>query len=112
MRIRKVALAFAASTMALTLPVQAQSEAPQVFERSGNWTADFGEDYCRLLRTFRSGQLLGYKKPGWKCDVFFGQNLVCHSPPGSTLAVGDEVEATPRRPRGLFSSGVRGVDWI
>ena len=55
MRIRKVALAFAASTMALTLPVQAQSEAPQVFERSGNWTADFGEDYCRLLRTFRSG---------------------------------------------------------
>ena len=64
------------------------------------------------LRTFRSGQLLGYKKPGWKCDVFFGQNLVCHSPPGSTLAVGDEVEATPRRPRGLFSSGVRGVDWI
>ncbi len=55
MRIRKVALAFAASAMALAMPAQAQSEAPQVFERTGNWTADFGEDYCRLLRTFRSG---------------------------------------------------------
>lgn len=55
MRIRKVALAFAASAMALAMPAQAQSEAPQVFERTGNWTADFGEDYCRLLRTFHSG---------------------------------------------------------
>src|SRR5688572_13230282 len=34
--------------------VQAQEET--VFRASGNWTADYGDDYCRLIRTFTDGQ--------------------------------------------------------
>ena len=34
------------------------------------------------LRTFRTGAHLGYKKPGWRADVFFGQNVVVHLKPG------------------------------
>ena len=26
-----------------------------VFRASGNWTADYGDDYCRLIRTFSDG---------------------------------------------------------
>ena len=62
------------------------------------------------LRTFRSGSKLGYAKPGWKSDVFFGQNILIHTP-GVALKVGDTVVATPRRPRGWFSRGIRGVDY-
>ena len=62
------------------------------------------------LRTFRTGRLLGYKKRGWQNDVFFGQNLVGLGH-GGWLRVGDPVSATPRRPRGAFSRGLRGVDY-
>lgn len=64
------------------------------------------------LRTFRTGAALGYRKPGWKGDVFFGQNLVpAATAAGRRLAVGDAVVATPRRPRGWYSRGVRGVHY-
>ena len=33
--------------------VQAQEET--VFRPSGNWTADYGDDYCRLIRNFTDG---------------------------------------------------------
>lgn len=65
------------------------------------------------LRTFRTGKLLGYKKPGWRADVFFGQNIVPFvDAVGAELSVGDVVMAKPRRPRGLWSRGVRGVHYI
>ena len=64
------------------------------------------------LKTFRTGALLNYQKPAWKGDVFFGQNvLLTSSSVGRVLSVGDEVVATPRRPVGWFSRGVRGVDF-
>ena len=63
------------------------------------------------LRTFRSGAGLGYKKKGWAKDVFFGQNIVLDAAVGAVLTVGDAVVATPRRPRGLFSRGLRNVDY-
>ena len=64
------------------------------------------------LRTFRSGEVLGYKKAGWKQDVFFGQNLVLLGKAiGATICVGDTVIATPRRRPGWFVRGVAGVDF-
>ncbi len=45
-------------------------------------------------------------------DVFFGQNIVpVVDAVGREVSVGDEVMATPRRPRGLWSRGLRGVDY-
>ena len=66
------------------------------------------------LKTFRTGKILGYKKPGWSGDVFFGQNIVPDKMlDGSIIAVGDPVIATPRRPRDWkwMSRGVSGVDF-
>ena len=65
------------------------------------------------MRTFRTGALLGYAKRGWKADVFFGQNLTFaqNARPGAVVRVGDDVTAVPRRPRGWFSRGLRGVDF-
>jgi hypothetical protein len=31
------------------------SASPRVFEPSGPWAADYGEDYCRLARNFSDG---------------------------------------------------------
>ncbi|WAT17253.1 hypothetical protein OZN62_09960 [Aurantiacibacter sp. MUD11] len=56
MVIRNFALAAAASATALgTAPAVAQDAEAQVFQPTGTWTADFGEDYCRLLRTYSDG---------------------------------------------------------
>jgi hypothetical protein len=63
------------------------------------------------LRTFRTGELLGYKKAGWKNDVFFGQNLVMHDAEGATIRVGDAVVATQRRRPSWLSRGVLGVHY-
>ena len=63
------------------------------------------------LRTFRTGRLLGYARPKWAKDVFFGQNIVSYSQPGVTIAVGDEVVATLRRPPSWLAWGVRGVHY-
>ena len=64
------------------------------------------------MRTFRTGKLLGFKKAGWRADVFFGQNIVpAVGTVGREVSVGDQVMATPRRPRGLWSRGLRGVDY-
>ena len=43
----------AAAAMAAAPAAQAQEEA--VFRASGNWTADYGDDYCRLIRPFSDG---------------------------------------------------------
>lgn len=41
---------------ALAAPAaQAQSQA-NVFQPAGGWTADYGDDYCRLIRTFSNGK--------------------------------------------------------
>jgi hypothetical protein len=63
------------------------------------------------LRTFRTGEILGYKKAGWKNDVFFGQNLVMHDAEGATIRVGDAVVATPRRRPSWLARGVLGVHY-
>ena len=41
--------------MVLPTLALAQDGAPRVFEGSGPWTADFGEDYCRLILSLRNG---------------------------------------------------------
>ncbi|HEU4651918.1 MAG TPA: hypothetical protein VFS49_10940 [Croceibacterium sp.] len=45
----------AAAGLLAAPPAQAQ-DADVVFRPSGQWTADYGEDYCRLIRTFSDGQ--------------------------------------------------------
>jgi hypothetical protein len=45
----------AAAAMVVAPAAQAQDETI-VFRPSGTWTADYGEDYCRLIRTFSDGQ--------------------------------------------------------
>jgi hypothetical protein len=52
MRIK--ALSLAVFALCLAMPAQAQEAA--VFKPTGNWTADYGDDYCRLIRTFSDGQ--------------------------------------------------------
>eukprot|EP00325_Prymnesiales_sp_UTEX-LB-985_P002586 CAMPEP_0174700158 /NCGR_PEP_ID=MMETSP1094-20130205/5197_1 /TAXON_ID=156173 /ORGANISM="Chrysochromulina brevifilum, Strain UTEX LB 985" /LENGTH=399 /DNA_ID=CAMNT_0015897597 /DNA_START=161 /DNA_END=1360 /DNA_ORIENTATION=+ len=50
------------------------------------------------LRTFRTGELLGYTKASWQKEVFFGQNL-CLDPnrhPGASISVGNRVSAAPK----------------
>jgi hypothetical protein len=45
----------AAAALLTPLAAQARDET-NVFRPSGNWTADYGDDYCRLIRTFSDGQ--------------------------------------------------------
>ena len=45
----------AAAALLSPLAAQARDEA-NVFRPSGNWTADYGDDYCRLIRTFTDGE--------------------------------------------------------
>jgi hypothetical protein len=44
----------AAAAMAAAPAAQAQDDTT-VFRPGGTWTADYGEDYCRLIRTFSDG---------------------------------------------------------
>lgn len=46
---------FAAAALLSPLTAQARDET-SVFRPSGNWTADYGDDYCRLIRTFTDGR--------------------------------------------------------
>jgi hypothetical protein len=45
----------AAAAMVAAPAAQAQ-EAETVFRPSGQWTADYGDDYCRLIRNFTDGE--------------------------------------------------------
>jgi len=40
----------------MSAPVAQAQEEPTVFRPTGGWTADFGDDYCRLVRTFSDGK--------------------------------------------------------
>src|SRR5690348_2629975 len=53
---KKLMSIFAAGGLVLApaMPLQAQDNAA-VFRPAGNWTADFGDDYCRLSRNFTNG---------------------------------------------------------
>src|SRR6478736_6356821 len=44
----------AAAAMVVAPAAQAQ-DAEVVFRPAGNWTADYGNDYCRLVRNFTDG---------------------------------------------------------
>lgn len=48
-------IAAAALVVAPAAQVQAQAQAETVFKPAGNWTADYGDDYCRLIRNFTDG---------------------------------------------------------
>jgi hypothetical protein len=54
---RKTVSALALAELALmpVAPAQAQ-DAAAVFKPSGNWVADYGDDYCRLMRPFNDGK--------------------------------------------------------
>ena len=45
----------AAAAVTVASGAQAQDETI-TFRPNGNWTADYGDDYCRLIRTFSDGQ--------------------------------------------------------
>jgi hypothetical protein len=47
-------LAASGLVLAPAMPLQAQ-DSVAVFRPAGNWTADFGDDYCRLSRNFSNG---------------------------------------------------------
>jgi hypothetical protein len=51
---RKLVLGCAVAGVLASAQAQAQ-DAPAVFRPAGGWTADYGEDYCRLIRTFSDG---------------------------------------------------------
>lgn len=40
----------------LAAPMAQAQEGVAVFRPAGGWTADFGDDYCRLVRTFNDGK--------------------------------------------------------
>lgn len=48
-------LLFAALSLALA-PVALAQDGDSVFKPAGDWTADYGDDYCRLIRTFSDGK--------------------------------------------------------
>ena len=47
-------LSWVAAAVLLAAPA-AQAQDETVFRPSGNWTADYGDDYCRLIRNFTDG---------------------------------------------------------
>lgn len=51
---KKTLLACAMAGLLSAQPAQAQDNAA-VFRPAGSWVADFGDDYCRLFRTFSDG---------------------------------------------------------
>jgi hypothetical protein len=56
---RKLLSMLALGGLVLGSPVQAQGQAPgqsAVFKPAGAWALDYGDDYCRLMRTFSDGK--------------------------------------------------------
>ena len=49
-------LSWVAAASLLAAPAAQAQEETTVFKPAGNWTADYGDDYCRLIRTFTDGQ--------------------------------------------------------
>jgi hypothetical protein len=52
----KVMLSCVAVAALLAAPAAQARDETIVLRPSGDWTADYGEDYCRLIRTFSDGQ--------------------------------------------------------
>lgn len=53
---KKTTLWLAAAAAALSPTTVTAQDNARVFQPSGPWTADFGDDYCRLIRTFSDGR--------------------------------------------------------
>jgi len=51
----KSSVAAAVAACLVATPVRAAEGDPLVYMPEGQWAADFGEDYCRLVRTFSDG---------------------------------------------------------
>jgi len=45
----------AAAALAAAPAAQVQAQQETVFKPAGSWTADYGDDYCRLIRNFTDG---------------------------------------------------------
>lgn len=45
----------AAAALAAAPAAQVQAQQETVFKPAGSWTADYGDDYCRLIRSFTDG---------------------------------------------------------
>jgi len=52
---RKLLSVLATAGLASAPAAQAQDTA-EIYKPTGGWTADYGEDYCRLIRTFSNGE--------------------------------------------------------
>ena len=48
-------LVFGCAVAALTVAQPTLAQDAAVYQPTGGWTADYGEDYCRLIRTFNDG---------------------------------------------------------
>src|SRR6478735_5311967 len=48
-------LSWIAAASLLAAPAAQAQEETTVFRAAGNWTADYGDDYCRLIRNFTDG---------------------------------------------------------
>jgi hypothetical protein len=48
-------LSWVAAASLLAAPAAQAQEETTVFKPAGNWTADYGDDYCRLIRNFTDG---------------------------------------------------------
>lgn len=53
---KEILFASAAALCAVATAAHAADKEPRVFKPKGPWAADYGEDYCRLARTFTDGK--------------------------------------------------------
>lgn len=56
MKIRSWALVFATAGLAATPVAATAQDKAQVFKPTGQWSLDYGDDYCRLARNFSDGK--------------------------------------------------------
>ena len=77
---RKILIAAAAAGLVTTPAQAADDSAPSVYEPSGPWQADFGEDYCRLARSFSDGEH----------ELFLALERIQPGPMARLILIGDE----------------------
>lgn len=69
----------ACSLLGLIMAPAVQAQDAAVFKPKGGWTADYGEDYCRLVRTFTNGKdefslAMERLQPGTEVRMIFAGN--------------------------------------
>lgn len=108
-------LVAAAVTLAGAIP--AAAEDTRAFKPTGQWTLDYGEDYCRLLRPFSDGKsevALAFERiqPGpFMRMVLVGQNLATKSR-AQELEWNFEPSGTARKARHAQSKTDEKLDYL